>query len=115
MHSDARTFDTLTAASEAGMNAIVHAGSGVATVYTDSVGHMQIRIEDRGAGISFDDLPKATLSRGFSTKASLGHGLKMILETIDRLYLLTGPDGTTVVLEQDRAAPEPIWLSSQYA
>jgi hypothetical protein len=30
----------------------------------------------------------------------LGHGMKMILQTTDRLWLLTGPTGTIVVLEQ---------------
>jgi hypothetical protein len=34
----------------------------------------------------------------------------MILETVHRVWLLTGPSGTTVVLEMDRTAPEPGWL-----
>ena len=67
-------------------------------------------MEDHGAGISVEDLPRAALSRGFSTKATLGHGLKMMQETADRLYLLTGSSGTTVVLEQERDRPLPAWL-----
>jgi hypothetical protein len=31
-------------------------------------------------------------------------------QTCDRVYLLTGPTGTTVVLEMDRDPPLPAWL-----
>ncbi len=102
--------DLVTAASEAGMNAIVHGGGGSGLVSMGTNGAVQVRVEDQGTGIAMENLPKATLSRGFSTKATLGHGLKMMLETIDRLYLLTGPTGTTVVLEQERDRPLPAWL-----
>jgi GAF domain-containing protein/anti-sigma regulatory factor (Ser/Thr protein kinase) len=113
-HSEVRTFDTVTAASEAGMNAIVHAESGYATVGISENGIVQIRIEDRGAGIAFEELPKATLVRGYSTKSTLGHGLKMMLETIDRLFLLTGPTGTTVILEQEPCEQTPLWLTRHH-
>ena len=102
--------DLATAASEAGMNAVVHGGGGTGHVSVGQDGTVQVRVEDHGAGISMENLPRATLSRGFSTKATLGHGLKMMLETADRLHLLTGPSGTTVVLEQDRDRPLPAWL-----
>jgi len=102
--------DLVTAASEAGMNAIVHAGGGTGQVLVGEDGTVQVRVEDHGAGIDMENLPKATLSRGFSTKATLGHGLKMMLETAARVYLLTGPTGTTIVLEQDRVRPLPAWL-----
>ncbi len=108
-HDGLRQYDLMTAASEAGMNAIVHAGGGTALVSV-SGGRVQVRVEDHGAGITMENLPRATLARGFSTKATLGHGLKMMLETADRLFLLTGPTGTTLVLEQDRIAPTPAWL-----
>ncbi len=99
-HLEERQFDLITAVSEAGMNAILHGGGGT----------VQVCVEDHGGGIAIDNLPRATLSRGFSTKATLGHGLKMMLETADRLYLLTGPTGTTIILEQDRERPLAIWL-----
>ena len=105
-----RQYDLMTAASEAGMNAIVHAGGGTASVSVSTGGTVQVRVEDHGTGIAMENLPRATLARGFSTKATLGHGLKMMLETADRLFLLTGPAGTTLVLEQDRVAPTPAWL-----
>ena len=109
-HDGLRQYDLMTAASEAGMNAIVHAGGGTAQVAVSAGGTVQVRVEDHGTGITMENLPRATLSRGFSTKATLGHGLKMMLETADRLFLLTGPAGTTLVLEQDRLAPAPAWL-----
>lgn len=107
--SEERCHDLVTAANEAGMNAAVHAGAGTGQVSTSEKGTVQVRVEDHGTGISMENLPRAALSRGFSTKATLGHGLKMMLQTADRLFLLTGPGGTTVVMEQDREAPFPSW------
>ena len=109
-HSEERQHDLVTAASEAGMNAIVHGGGGVAQVSVGADGMVQVRVEDHGTGISMENLPQATLSRGFSTKATLGHGLKLMLETADRLYLLTGEGGTTIVLEQEQEKQLPTWL-----
>ncbi len=105
---DVRAQDMVTAINEAGMNAIVHAGAGTARIfYTD--GTVQVWVEDAGKGITMENLPRAALTRGFTTAGTLGHGLKMMLQTVDRLWLLTGPSGTTVVLEQDRLPPEPLW------
>ena len=98
------------AASEAGMNAIVHAGGGTGQVAVNTHGTVQVRIVDYGAGITLENLPRAAMERGFSTKATLGYGLKMLLETIDRLFLLTGPTGTTLVMEQDRVVYLPVLL-----
>ena len=109
-HSALRQHDLMTAASEAGMNAIVHAGGGTAQVSVDEHGTVQVRVVDHGTGITLENLPRAALARGFSTKATFGHGLKMILETVDLVFLLTGPTGTTLVLEQEKVAPAPDWL-----
>ena len=106
--TEARMQDLVTAVNEAGMNAIVHAGTGSARVYHSPDG-VQIWVEDTGKGITMENLPRATLSRGFTTAGTLGHGLKMMLQTADRLWLLTGPTGTTVVLEQERLIAEPLW------
>lgn len=97
-----------TAVSEAAMNALVHAGGGVATVYGVD-GNIHIWIEDNGEGISMEALPRATLERGYSTAASLGHGFWLMLHMADRLYLMTGPTGTTVVIEQHRLEPDLVW------
>lgn len=109
-HSPLRRHDLVTAASEAGMNAIVHAGGGTGHVSLTARGTVQVRVEDHGTGITLENLPRAALERGFSTKETLGHGLKMMLETADRVFLLTGPTGTTLILEQDRVAPALAWL-----
>ncbi len=106
-----RSQNLITAISEAAMNAIVHAGGGTVRVYTNGENMVQVWIEDQGQGIHLDQLPRATLERGYTTAGSLGHGFWLILRTIDRLYLLTGPAGTTVVLEQHRETPTPAWLA----
>ena len=102
--------DLVMAVSEAGMNAITH-GGGVSTgrVFVGADGTVQVQVEDQGQGIAMEFLPLATLSRGYSTKASLGHGLKM-MQQVDRVYVLTGPSGTTVVLQQGREATPQPWL-----
>jgi GAF domain-containing protein len=99
--AEERGFDLELAVGEAGMNAVVHAGEGIGQVFWDQAAHIiQVRVTDHGEGITVENLPRATLERGYSTKATLGHGMKMILQTTDRLWLLTGPTGTVVVLEQ---------------
>lgn len=115
-YSDMRQFDLITAASEAGMNAIVHGGGGTARVFAGDrgaggTGTIQVWVEDRGTGIAVENLPRAALARGFTTAGSLGHGLKMMLETADHLYLRTGPEGTTALIEQEREPPQPAWLA----
>lgn len=106
-----RRFDLETAVGEAAMNAVVHAGGGEGTVYADPErGAIQIWVTDHGEGIAEESLHRATLERGFTTAGSLGHGFWMILKTVDRIWLLTGPAGTSVVLEQDREPFEPDWL-----
>ena len=105
-----RRHDLVTAVSEAGMNAITHGGGvGTGRVSVGADGTVQVRVEDQGQGIAMEFLPLATLSRGYSTKASLGHGLKM-MQQVDRVYVLTGPSGTTVVLQQGREATPQSWL-----
>jgi anti-sigma regulatory factor (Ser/Thr protein kinase) len=107
-----RCQDLLTAVNEAAMNAVVHAGGGEGRVCADAdAGVVQVWIEDKGAGIEVRHLPQATLHRGYTTAGTLGHGFKLLLNTADRVWLLTGPTGTTVVLEQGRHAPPPGWLS----
>jgi len=105
-----RKHDLVTAVSEAGMNAITHGGgNGTGWVCLGSSGTVQVRVEDQGKGISMEHLPKATLARGYSIQASLGHGFKM-MQQVDRIYVLTGPTGTTVVMEQGREVLPPPWL-----
>lgn len=106
---DDRWQDLITAVSEAAMNAAVHAASGTGRVCSDGHGTVQVWVEDQGGGINVVDLPRAALAKGYTTAGSLGHGMKMMLECADRLWLLTGAAGTTVVLEQDGLPPKPSW------
>ena len=111
--SEDRLHDLLTAVGEAAMNAVHHAGGGTGQIFTGSQRTLlQVRIQDRGTGIREEDLHWATLEKGWSTAGSLGHGFFLMLRCADRTYLLTGPAGTTVVLEQEKNPPQPDWLRS---
>jgi anti-sigma regulatory factor (Ser/Thr protein kinase) len=106
-----RGNDLLTAVNETAMNAIVHAGGGTASVGASlELGKVQVWVEDQGMGIDMRHLPQATLDRGYTTAGTLGHGFKMVIAVADCVWLLTGPKGTTVVLEQNRDVPTPGWL-----
>lgn len=106
-----RMNDLITAVSEAGMNAVVHAGGGIGTIgIHPTSGVIQVWVEDQGSGIDMSSLPRATLDRGYTTAGTLGHGFKMVLSTVDVVWLLTGPNGTTVVLSQGRETLGPRWL-----
>ncbi len=107
---DERRADLMTAVSECAMNAVVHAGGGVGQVCADKDGTVQVWVEDKGTGIAMEHLPQATFQKGFTTAGTLGFGFKMMLQAADRLWLLTGPAGTTIVMEQDREPPMPRWL-----
>jgi PAS domain S-box-containing protein len=107
---DERVMDFITAVAEASMNAVVHAGGGEAQFY-DGADTAQVWIADNGLGIDIRQLPRATLERGYTTANSLGHGFFMMLACADRVYLLTGSEGTTIVLEQYHTRPVPAWLN----
>lgn len=109
-----RQQDFETAVGEGAMNAVVHGGgeaSGEVRADLKS-GRGQVWIRDQGKGISEASLHRATLEKGFTTAGTLGHGFSIMLKTADRVYLLTGPTGTTVVLEQGAIPPEPSWLAT---
>jgi PAS domain S-box-containing protein len=108
--ADIRWQHLITATSEVAMNAIQHAGGGMGRVCFDGIRTVQVWIEDTGGGITVQDLPRATLERGWSNAGTLGHGFWLTLQTVDRVYLLTSASGTTVVLEQDCVADEPNWF-----
>jgi anti-sigma regulatory factor (Ser/Thr protein kinase) len=104
---------------ESAMNAVVHGGGGTAAIggafeknQAGTLRTIQIWIEDRGKGIDMKHLPRATLERGYSLAGTFGHGFWLVLKSTDRTYLLTGPNGTTVVIEQDRDPPPPAWMQT---
>jgi anti-sigma regulatory factor (Ser/Thr protein kinase) len=103
-------IDILTAANEAAMNAVVHAGAGEAQVYAPpGSGKVQVWVRDEGRGIADEDLHRATLERGYSGKGGFGHGFWLMLNMCDRLFLLTRPQGTTLVLEQEIGVARTGW------
>ena len=109
-----RVNDLLTTVGEASMNAVVHGGGGSAVVRMSDDGQVvQVWISDQGPGIATDYLHKATLQRGFSTGGiGFGHGF-FLMNLADRVYLLTGRGGTTVVIEQECSQPDPVWFLGQ--
>ncbi|WP_165864421.1 PAS domain S-box protein [Capsulimonas corticalis] len=111
--ADERCHDLVTAASEAGMNAVVHAGGGAAYVGVLPEKIVQIWIVDEGPGISMENLPRAALQKGYTTAGTLGHGMKMMLRAVDRVFLRTSPSGATVVLEQE-PVPKPSLLLNDW-
>ena len=90
------------------MNTVVQADSGVRRVCDDAV---QVWVEDRGRGIADDILPRAPLEKGWASGSSLRHGFWLMLNTVDRVWLMTSGAGTVVVIEQQRPEPLPAWLS----
>jgi PAS domain S-box-containing protein len=103
----------LTGASEVAMNAVVHGGGGEARIFA-SPNHqtIQIWIEDQGTGMALGTLHRATLEKGYTTAGTMGYGWFLTLRSVDRVWLLTGPSGTTAVLEQYIVPPEPAWAVS---
>ncbi len=95
---DARAADLALCASEAATNALLHGGGGTADVAAEQ-DRVRVRVMDHGRGIDTEDLPRATLQKGWSTRRSMGLGFTIIHETADRVLLHTGPGGTTVIIE----------------
>ena len=85
-------------AAEASTNALLH-GNGGSTAFGQGEGCVRVRVTDHGTGIPDADLPPALLLAGKTSKASAGLGFTLIIENADRLFLNTGPDGTTVIVE----------------
>ncbi|MBC8101907.1 MAG: response regulator [Cytophagales bacterium] len=109
--SPERLQDFETAVGEASMNAVVHGKEATGEVRMEPAsGTVQVWVRDQGSGIAEASLHRATLERGFSTGGTLGHGFWMMLKTCDHVFLLTGAEGTIVVLEQGPTAPLPSWI-----
>lgn len=107
--SEQQVIDLVSAVGEAAMNAIVHVGSGEGRVFiSPGSPAVQVRIIDHGSGIALEHLPAATLRQGFTTAGTLGRGMKMMLQMADRVFLLTNPTGTIVILEQERTPPSSL-------
>jgi len=90
------------------MNAVVHCGGGEARLGASPPPDgqrdraLQVWIEDQGSGMALGTLHRATLEKGYTTAGTMGYGWFLTLQTVDRVWHLTGPSGTTVLLEMDR-------------
>lgn len=85
---------------EAATNALKHSGGGTATIHRTQNGLMVV-ISDKGPGIAALSLPDIALTKGYSTAGTLGMGYKVMISFSDRVYLATGPEGTTVGIEMN--------------
>ncbi|MHB0914046.1 MAG: GAF domain-containing protein [Armatimonadota bacterium] len=92
---ESRVYDFKLAAGEAAANAVKHGGGGSASVHRMPDGMMFV-VTDKGGGIDTMNLPKVALLRGYTTAVSLGMGYKAMIAVADRVFLHTGPEGTTV-------------------
>lgn len=83
---------------EAITNAIKHASMGNVSLHRAGASLICV-VGDNGRGIAALNLPEVALARGYSTAGTLGMGYKVMISFADRVYLATGPDGTTVAIE----------------
>jgi len=96
-------------ACEAATNALVHGNGGAASLaYRED--RLRIRVADEGHGIPAEDLHRATLVKGWSSRASMGLGFTIINESADQVLLSTGESGTTLIVEMGRR-PAPVDLA----
>jgi anti-sigma regulatory factor (Ser/Thr protein kinase) len=56
-------------------------------------------VSDHGPGIGAMAFPDVAFGTGYSTAGTLGMGYKVMIHFADRVYLATGPEGTTVAIE----------------
>lgn len=86
------------AVGEAITNAVKHAGGGIASIH-ELPGALIFMISDEGPGIEALTIPQVALVKGYTTAGTLGMGYKVIISVADKVYLATGPSGTTVAIE----------------
>jgi PAS domain S-box-containing protein len=93
-----RVYDFVLAVGEATTNALKHAHGGTASLHKKA-DRLIFVMSDNGPGIEAITLPEVALKRGYTTAESLGMGYKAIISVADKVYLATGPEGTTVAIE----------------
>ena len=92
-----RCEQTVLCASEAATNALVHGGGAGTVTLTRLEDCARVVVSDRGSGLNFFNWLEAPST---GAQASMGYGYKIILDHVDRVCLHTGPQGTTLVLDQ---------------
>ena len=97
------------AVGEALANAVKHAGGGF--LYAGADDHsVWVAVVDHGKGMDTFTIPRIALLPGFTTKASMGLGFTIMLDSADLLRLATGTEGTTIWLQkslEEKSAPKP--------
>lgn len=96
--SDQRDYEFLACITEAAANVIKHAGAGAISLHRAQDGFTVV-ISDSGPGIAAMALPDVALTRNYSTAGTLGMGYKLMIHFADKIYLASGPEGTTVAIE----------------
>lgn len=94
----ARCDDFSIAIGEVLTNAFKHAGGGIASLHINPNALIFV-ISDNGPGIEAMTLPKVALVKGYTTAGTLGMGYTIMLSLASKVYLATGPGGTTVGIE----------------
>ena len=82
--------------SEATTNMLVHGGGGGTMRLRVVDGHLRAIVADRGPGLSFINWTEDGDAAG---QPSMGYGYKIILDNLERVFLHTGLEGTTLVLD----------------
>jgi len=83
--------------SEATTNMLVHGGGGGTMRLRVVNGHLRAILADRGPGLSFINWTEDGEASG---QPSMGYGYKIILDNLERVFLHTGAEGTTLVLDR---------------
>ena len=83
--------------SEATTNMLVHGGGGGTMRLRLFGDRLRAVVADRGPGLNFLNW---TEESGGVYQPSMGYGYKIILDNLERVYLHTGDEGTTLVLDR---------------
>ncbi|USG64144.1 ATP-binding protein [Brevibacillus ruminantium] len=95
-----RSLQFLVAVNEAATNTIKHGAGGTVTIHISPEEKvLRVIVHDQGQGILLEELPRATLRHGYSSKHSLGAGFHVMLQFSDRLCIGTSTTGNKFVLE----------------
>jgi PAS domain S-box-containing protein len=96
--SKERSYEFVGCVTEATTNAIKHAHGGTVSLHL-ALDRLVCVVSDEGPGIGAMALPDVALTKNYSTAGTLGMGYKVMIHFADRVYLATGPAGTTVAIE----------------
>lgn len=98
-------------------NSVKHGGGGTASLYNKN-DTFRFIVSDHGPGIEALAIPELALKPRYTTAASLGVGYKVMISLADKVYLATGPKGTTVAMEKKIDCPackeEDYWISETW-